>query len=152
MAAPFHDIEEKAETLFKEYFDAGATLTGLNLYVGFDNSAIATPSIEIFCAEAEPEVIGETPTGNWFLTMEFMLRTSVDDTSRTAHGEYMAEIRDILIAGVGEVVTDLNAVVANPTDFTAHQWTPGPSTREVDEEKNQRLTTQTGILFCEPSD
>lgn len=151
MAAPNHDIEEKVEEAIKAYLDDDATLTGVTKYLGFDTGDIAAPSLEIFCPDAEPEVLGETATGNYFVTVEVTLRTSLDDTTRTAHGHFVAELRDSLIATVGDVVTSIQALGTKPADFTAHQWTPGGASREIDEEKRQRLTIQTGILFCQPS-
>lgn len=130
-----------------------ATLTGMTTYKGFDSVTIETPALEIVAVSAQPglpedEGLISVQLGNWGVELAVRIRTSVDDTTRAAAAVFVGEVRDVLIQD--SLVGDINTLAA-VTDFTALAWFPGECTREIDEETNQRICEQTGVLYCKPS-
>ena len=151
MAAPWHNIEEKAEDAVVAYIASEATLTGLTVFKGFSGSNVTVPSLEVFAESAIPEVFGgDDLTGNWEVEIITRIRTNMDSTTRAAHAGFVAQVRDVLMQNGSAVVAGIETKGAS--DFTAQIWTPGEAVRLTDEDREERITEQVWTLKCRPSD
>ena len=151
MAAPWHNIEEKAEDAVTAYLETEATLTGLTVFKGFSGSNVTVPSLEVFAESAIPEVwADDSLSGNWDVEITTRIRSNLSATTRAAHAGFVAQVRDVLMQNGSAVVAGIETKAT--ADFTAQIWTPGEAVRLVDDDREERITEQTWTLRCRPSD
>jgi len=140
----YHNPEQKVEDAIKAYFEA-KDLPIESIYLGHTEETIAEPCIFIVAVESDPEVIGATISGNWTTIVEISIRTNVGDTTRAEHGQYEAEIRDIIFCD--DFKDQINA---NSTELNIMEMTPAKFSRGV--EDHSRISTQEIELYLMPSD
>jgi len=148
MAAPYHLIESKVEDAIAAQIadQKSAGLTGVTTFKGLSGSDITVPALLVVADEAEPELIGETVTGNWRVTVRVTVLSHATDTTRAAHEGFVGQIRDLLVGEHLTFVSTLNTL-APVTDFTAVTWEPGLATRDVTDDGLYR-SDQIGVMYC----
>jgi hypothetical protein len=87
-----NDIEAKAELAVVRHLAGISTAIGpIDIHPGIQTTEIIKPSIIVAAQGAEETIYG---TGQYAVDLEIELRTSMDDTTDTAHRAKMGAIRD----------------------------------------------------------
>ena len=145
---PYHTPEAKAESAFKQMFDAYADtdLQGVQILQRFSVDDITTPSIGIIASKCAPADDGEGPSGNWYVTVECVLRTHYKDNTVAQHDGWLAVVTDLICDQ--SLCDTLNEIMADE-EFNAMQWTIG----ERNHVNNGELFESRieGILYMMPS-
>ena len=111
MGAPWSNIKRKTEDAVASWIDTttGSNISALTAFKGISGSELTTPRYEVVAERAEPEIIGDTVTGNWNVEVRVSVVTNFEDTNRATHGEYVAYIEDVLMGG------PMSSIVAVPS-------------------------------------
>lgn len=138
--------EEKLEAAWLAVLQAqGATDGFASAALGLSDDEVSEPSLAVVCADSEPEVIGDSVTGNWTCQLRIEVRTHAKDSTRAQHAALSAAVRDV-------AMRDDICVLLNQAgqDIYCQIVTPKACQRAVD--GHSRLTTQTVEVYVSASD
>lgn len=148
MSVFYHNIIGKVEDAFEGIIEAlrGSELSAVTFYKGGSVDDVVCDRIEITC-DADPEIIGETVTGNYTCQVSVAVITNPGDNTRAEHQKRVAVVGDILFRD--DVLTQIAALNPAVADLTVQQWLPGRVSGSPI--GGEYATTFTGELRCWPS-
>lgn len=154
----YHQCEEKVEDAFAAALltEYGGTLTGVaisggaldghNIYKGFSIADVAPPMITVICSGCTTrEGRGSEGIGNLLCTLQVTVAHHRADTTRAAHAETVAVVRDFAYAS--NLVALMNA--EGVAEFVAQRAYCAGSTRQVQD--GMIATTVAVEIMCRPS-
>lgn len=123
-------IQRKVEEAIESALETVApdAIASLTVYKGCSFEELTTPRIEIVAAQATPQIIGSTETGNWTVAVRVSVVTHKDDSTRDVHGARADAVGEVFLRS--DMVTLLEA--AGVEEFSCFEFTPGQATDSVD--------------------
>jgi len=166
---PFHNIEERAEDALAACLadwleeDMGEEpAAGWPIVKGFASAEPPLPGVSVVTTEADPEILGAQPTGNWYCTVETTVRSrlapdpdaEVEDPPaldmRAQHMEAVAYIRDRML--VIDLAKEINEA-GHEVIITVHKAEMLANTRTIEGEDGLVAATTIPLrLYCCPID
>ena len=143
MAAPFSDIETKAELAMVRHLNSiGSSLAGVTIHAGVDPANLPLPAIVCNVASADEQI---KFTGQYAVEVSIMVLDNADDTSAATHRERIARVRDEL--SNDWIGASLSGHVA---DFSAVGVVLQESSQAI--EDRHWIATIPVLVHCRPSD
>lgn len=151
VSAPYTYIKRKTEDAVASLITrlAETQLTGMTIAKGLSCDSLTGDRIEVVCAEAEPEIIGATVTGNWTVQLRLAVVSNGHDTTRATHMARSGELEDIVMRDdVAEQVNNLQDISDYRMFDGTAGWLPGSGEDRVD---GDEMRTEINVtVYCCP--